>query len=193
MSTVRRICRTCKQSKLLPAFYRVRGKHGTECKQCKRAYSAEMRVLKAAAHAAYYREWMSRPGNRERRKASYDAWRKTPRGQRLRAQSNRIYRAFKRVAATGVAVAMTGCAALPHALRVEAEHVSHPFAGWPCEKQSGSEDELNHVSLIGHWQWGGAYVDAGVGRKTHGRNGSGFYGPSFTGTVRIGYEWRIKE
>lgn len=88
-----------------------------------------------------------------------------------------------------VCLAMTGCAST---IRIEAEHISHPLAGWPCEPQSGSEDEVNQVLAIASWRGDGPYLDIGLGQKTHGRNGNGFTGPALTGVVRVGYEWRLK-
>lgn len=95
----RRTCRTCGVEKYLRCFYRTRTGHEYSCKPCRLAYMAEMRVLKAEQIKAYYAAYYRRPGMKERRLEQNRAWRQTPRGRVLRAESNRIYRAFKRVAA----------------------------------------------------------------------------------------------
>lgn len=85
---------------------------------------------------------------------------------------------------------LTGCAAAP-TLRVELEHISHPLAGWPVERQKWSEDDVTQANALLHWERGGWYADAGIGYNLQGRNGGGFYGPALTGTVRAGKEWRV--
>lgn len=124
--------------------------------------------------------------------------------------------AFWRGVVIGAAVMLllttcVGCAA--PTLLTEVEHVSHPLAGWPVEKQHeygvaltqyvgpsvyqvstyrmNREDELTQLNALLHWEGAGWYADAGLGYKLHGRNGGGFYGPAMTGTVRVGKEWRI--
>ena len=88
-----------------------------------------------------------------------------------------------------VCILLTGCASYG---RVELEHVSHPFAGWPVERQCGSEDGVTQASAILGWKRGGAYVEAGMGYNLEGKNGGGFYGPAVTGTVRAGYQVDFK-
>lgn len=87
---------------------------------------------------------------------------------------------------------LAGCALAPATVRLEYEHVSHPLAGWPCERQGTTEDVLNQVNAIARYEIRGAYVDLGLGRNLQGQHGGGFYGPVLTGTVRAGYEWRLK-
>jgi hypothetical protein len=88
---------------------------------------------------------------------------------------------------------LTGCAALPNRMRVEVEHVSHPLAGWPCGRQSGSEDGLSQVSAIAAWRGEHAYMETGLGYNLEGIDGGGIHGPSFMGTVRVGYEWSLRK
>jgi hypothetical protein len=89
-------------------------------------------------------------------------------------------------------LALTGCGVMPTHLRVEVEHVSHPLVGWPCTPQAGSEDGLSQLSGIAAWRGDHAYAEAGLGYNLEGRNGGGIYGPALTGTVRVGYEWRLR-
>jgi len=91
-----------------------------------------------------------------------------------------------------VLVCLTACGVMPTHLRVEAEHVSHPFAGWPCTPQLGAEDALSQVSALAAWRGAHAFAEAGLGYNLRGTNGGGIYGPSLTGTVRVGYEWRVR-
>ncbi|MEP7314257.1 MAG: hypothetical protein ABI859_16860 [Pseudomonadota bacterium] len=99
---------------------------------------------------------------------------------------------MKHLVAGLVLLLFAGCAVLPNTLRAEWAHVSHPMAGWPFEPQSGSEDELNTVGVVGRWQFGHAYIDAGLAQKLQGRNANGFIGPALTGTVRAGVEIRLR-
>ncbi len=85
----------------------------------------------------------------------------------------------------------TGCATT---FTVEAEHVSHPGAGWPCGPEN-EEDALTHVQAVLGWVGAGGvgpYLQAGVGANLQGSNGAGFYGPTVTGTLRAGYTWRLR-
>lgn len=84
------------------------------------------------------------------------------------------------------------CGCVPSRFRLEAEHISHPLAGWPLEPQRHSEDEVSHISAIAAWDHGGWYAEAGIGWNLYGKDGAGFYGPALTGTVRAGYEWRFR-
>jgi hypothetical protein len=81
------------------------------------------------------------------------------------------------------------CACATPTLRIEAEHVSHPLAGWPCEPQHLSEDDVTQANVLLHWQRRGWYADAGLGWNLQGNGGGGFYGPALTGTVRVGREF----
>jgi hypothetical protein len=96
--------------------------------------------------------------------------------------------ALMRFCALIVALLLTGCAT---SVVLEAEHVSHPTAGWPCEPQKLSEDDLTQASALLRWRRGHWYVDAGLGYKLQGRNGGGVWGPAVTGTVRVGREFSI--
>jgi hypothetical protein len=82
--------------------------------------------------------------------------------------------------------------ARPHTVRVEIEHVSHPFMGFPFEPPTHEEDGLSQASLIAQWRSGRAYFDLGAGYNLRGRNGGGISGPAFMGTVRVGYSWELK-
>lgn len=81
------------------------------------------------------------------------------------------------------ALALTGCAT---SVKIEAEHVSHPLAGWPVSDRH-TEDSLTQANVLLSWQRKGWYVDAGIGENLD-RSG-GFYGPALTGTVRAGREF----
>ena len=79
---------------------------------------------------------------------------------------------------------LLGCASVqPDYLFAEAEHVSHPFAGYPFGPAS-DEDCLNQQNVGAGWSRGGAYVEQSLGVKL---NDCGFYGPDLTYTLRIGY------
>lgn len=79
---------------------------------------------------------------------------------------------------------LSGCAS---AVKIEAEHVSHPFAGWPFGPRS-QEDGLTHVQGLAVWRAGNAYAEGGLGYNLRGVDGGGFHGPSLTGTLRVGLE-----
>ena len=99
-------------------------------------------------------------------------------------RSNDGTRLIALVLALGLVVlSMTGCATV----RIEAEHISHPGAGWPfgpCDEEA----QITQLNALLHWQRNGWYADAGVGVKVYERSQWGFVGPSVTGTVRVGYE-----
>lgn len=82
-----------------------------------------------------------------------------------------------------------GCASLaPTHYAVEVEHVSHPLVGWPFTDRY-DEDELTQANGRVSWRAdNGAYLDAALGVNLHAAGG--FYGPRFTGTVRVGKEWK---
>ena len=85
---------------------------------------------------------------------------------------------------------LAGCA--PNTVRVEVDHQSHLLVGYPFTPQ---REEDNLTVLQGTLEWGGPtgpYLDAGLGYNLQGANGGGFYGPSFTGTLRAGYAWKVK-
>lgn len=82
-----------------------------------------------------------------------------------------------------LALCMTGCATV----RIEAEHISHPLAGWPfgpCD----DEAQITQLNALLHWQKGRWYADAGVGFKVYERSQWDFVGPAMTGTIRVGVE-----
>lgn len=86
------------------------------------------------------------------------------------------------------ALALQGCAAIiPNTAKLELEHVSHPTAGWPVNKDQ--EDGLSQISAITTWNIGGVQVSNGLGYCLNTR---GFYGPTLTYTGRISKEWRLK-
>lgn len=80
-------------------------------------------------------------------------------------------------------VLLSGCSSL----RVEYQHVSHPFAGPPFGPQT-EEDWLDTANIVARRQRGPFYTEAVLGyRLTDG----GFYGPRLTGELRVGVElWR---
>lgn len=97
---------------------------------------------------------------------------------------------MRQILACALVLALSGCASA--SILLEAEHVSHPLAGWPVEPQRHAEDELNQVNALVKWQRRGWYVVGGVGYNLYGSDGAGFYGPALTGTVRIGYEIKLR-
>lgn len=97
---------------------------------------------------------------------------------------------MKRILACALALALTGCAST--SILLEAEHVSHPLAGWPLEPQRWAEDELNQVNMLLRYKHHGWYAVGGIGYNLYGVHGSGFRGPALTGTVRIGYEIKLR-
>lgn len=91
------------------------------------------------------------------------------------------------------ALALGGCAVVPQTVRVEYEHISHPGAGWPVERQSATVDNtVDHIVLSGGWTLGGVDVTVGVGRKIVPYRESGFKGPKTTGVLRVGRTWRLR-
>lgn len=87
-------------------------------------------------------------------------------------------------------LALPGCAST--SLLIEGEHISHPLAGWPCEKQRGSEDGISQVGALLRFRSDtGLYLDAGMGVNLEGRNGGGIYGPALMGTIRAGLEVKL--
>lgn len=87
-----------------------------------------------------------------------------------------------------LALSLTGCSLAPTHYAVEVEHVSHPLVGWPFTDRY-DEDELTQANGRVSWRTdNGAYLDAALGANLH--NAGGFYGPRFTGTVRVGKEWK---
>lgn len=87
-------------------------------------------------------------------------------------------------------MALPGCAST--SLLVEAEHISHPLAGWPCEKQKNSEDGVSQLgALLRFRSDSGLYLDAGMGVNLEGRNGGGMRGPALMGTMRAGIEVKL--
>jgi len=98
-----------------------------------------------------------------------------------------VRRTYAVIALLVLVSTIPACALAPHTLRLEAEHVSHPLAGWPVSGHN-TEDAVTQASALLHWRAGPAYFDAGIGRNLRGANGGGFYGPAITGTVRAGLE-----
>lgn len=88
-----------------------------------------------------------------------------------------------------IALAMVSCT--PNLIRLEAEHVSHPFAGWPFGP-ADEESQLTQVNALAEWQEGPWYASAGLGYKVWRRNPYDFAGPRLTGSVRVGYVWRVR-
>ena len=85
------------------------------------------------------------------------------------------------------ALALGGCAAMPDRFSLEAEHVSHPLAGWPVSAND-TEDGLSQANLMLKWKRGRVYMEQGIGVNLQGENGGGFYGPELTYTGRIGVD-----
>ncbi len=81
------------------------------------------------------------------------------------------------------ALSLTGCATV----LIEAEHISHPGAGWPVGPAS-DESQLTQGNFILRWKKGAFYMDAGLGVKLYERHPRDFVGPKVTGTVRLGAE-----
>lgn len=91
------------------------------------------------------------------------------------------------LALVGFAVAIVSCTGCT-SMRVEYEHVSHPFAGPPFGP-SDEEDWLDQVNACLVKRAGVAYGESCLGyRLTDG----GFYGPRLTGTLRAGFEFGLK-
>lgn len=87
----------------------------------------------------------------------------------------------------GVAVLLIGLLGGCSSVRVEHEHVSHPFAGPPFGPLT-EEDSLDTVNVIARKEHGRFYIEAGLGYKV---NDGGFHGPDLTFTSRVGVElWR---
>ena len=80
---------------------------------------------------------------------------------------------------------LSACVTCPDTMRVEVEHVSHPFAGWPFGSRY-EEDSLTQASVLAEWTSRDAYLDIGIGRNLLGQGGGGFYGPSLTAIARAG-------
>lgn len=88
-----------------------------------------------------------------------------------------------------IALAIASCT--PNLIRLEAEHVSHPFAGWPFGP-ADEESQLTQASALAEWQRDQWYASAGLGYKVLRRNPYDFAGPRLTGSVRVGYIWRVR-
>lgn len=87
---------------------------------------------------------------------------------------------------------LSGCAAIPSSVDIEAEHISHPAVGWPVSPSS-DEDGLSQVQVLARWQSGPLYMQHGLGYNLQGRDGGGIYGPSLMYTGRIGIQlWEAK-
>jgi hypothetical protein len=94
----------------------------------------------------------------------------------------------------GTVVLLGGCAVAPNTVRVETAHYSHLTAGWPTERQQGSEDGLSVLSLVGRWDLpNGLFVELSEGVNLEGRNGGGFYGPAEVTGIKVGMEFRVKQ
>ena len=92
-----------------------------------------------------------------------------------------------KLAIIATTIALAGCSHL-ESIRIEEEHVSHPFAGPPFGP-SNEEDALDHVEILGRYVFEhNLYIDMGLGYKLA---DEGLYGPKLTGTVRVGgYLWK---
>jgi hypothetical protein len=96
-----------------------------------------------------------------------------------------MYRSLSQLAVLAIAVTLAGCAS---GVRLEAEHVSHPFAGRPFSDRT-EEDSLTQVNALLEWQRHGWFIESGLGYRV--RDG-GFYGPPLTFTVRAGRRFELK-
>lgn len=90
--------------------------------------------------------------------------------------------------ALAACLALSACVA--PTLRIEAEHISHPMAGWPVGP-ADEEAQITQMSALLHWQRGPWYASVGVGVKVYEKTPWDFVGPDMTGTVRIGREFRL--
>jgi len=73
---------------------------------------------------------------------------------------------------------------------IGAERISHPGAGWPVGP-ADDEAQLTQANALLHWQRGSWYADAGLGVKVYESSQRDFVGPSVTGTVRVGREFKL--
>lgn len=93
---------------------------------------------------------------------------------------------MKRIIAIASVALLAGCSSLPmQSIRLEAEHVSHPLAGWPVN-DSNNEDALTQVNVLKRYENHRFYVEHGIGWNLQGEHGGGFYGPGLTYTARVG-------
>lgn len=95
---------------------------------------------------------------------------------------------LKRFASVLTAVAsallLAGCAVLPNNVRVETEHVSHITQHFGTERTNYGYDV---VGVVGRWQFGHAYVEAGDSYSPDRLDG---YHEVFQ--ARFGYEFQVK-
>lgn len=73
---------------------------------------------------------------------------------------------------------------------IEAEHISHPGAGWPVGP-ADEEAQLTQVNAGLKFQRGQWYAAGALGVKVYERSQWDFVGPSVTGTVRVGREFSL--
>lgn len=92
-------------------------------------------------------------------------------------------RSLTRLAVLAAVLSLSACAT---GARIETEHVSHPFAGWPFGP-AAEEDALDQVNAILEWHRPeGWYAEAGVGYVIA---DEGFRGPPLTFTARVGHRF----
>lgn len=97
-----KVCRTCRASKGIRAFYRDRNcadGHRPDCKECHCAAVLANRELKAEHYRALERARRITPEYRAANAARMRAWRATPEGKQSTEESIRICRMLKREAA----------------------------------------------------------------------------------------------
>lgn len=81
------------------------------------------------------------------------------------------------------ALLLSGCAVTPEYSGIEWEHISHPMAGPPFGPED-EEDALDHVNGYAGWHVGQrGYVEITSGYRLV---DEGFYGPDWTGGIRVG-------
>lgn len=96
--------------------------------------------------------------------------------------------------------ALSGCGSVspikplkPDEYRVEVEHVSHPFAGWPFGA-ADEEDALTQANFVAVKRFGNMSIEQGLGYKINEASlGGGFKGPRLTYTGRISYTFGAKD
>jgi len=95
---------------------------------------------------------------------------------------------MKRIIIVVSLLSLNGCALTNHcdsrSIRLEYEHVSHPFAGPPFGPVN-EEEWLDHAGPVGRCQVGKGYVEGTLGYKL---NDGGLDGPKITGGIRVGVE-----
>ena len=94
---------------------------------------------------------------------------------------------------TGLIISSTaGCSLAPTYLNLQPiDHVSHLTAGPPFGRRT-EEDTLNQTNLLLGWnsKSGRTYLETGIGYMW---KDSGFYGPRFTASLRVGTKICLKQ